>query len=179
MKFSRLVRRISNKVAHILLRLDGIQAEPDCMISMFSKVRQIGGGEIKIGKRCQIHHGAMILSYGGNIEIGNDVSINPYTILYGHGGLKIGDGVRIAAHCVIIPSNHKFQEKSRPIFEQGETSVGIEIESDVWIGAGVKILDGLTISKGCVIAAGAVLTKSTEPFGIYAGVPAKKVAERS
>ena len=121
----------------------------------------------------------MLLSYGGKIELGNDVTVNPYSILYGHGGLKIGNGVRIAAHCVLIPSNHNFSDSEMPIFEQGETSKGIVIGNDVWLGAGVRVLDGVQIADGCVVAAGAVLTKSTEAFGIYAGVPAKKISSRS
>ena len=52
------------------------------------------------------------------------------------------------------------------------------IKRDVWIGANATILKGVTIEEGCVIAAGAVVTRSTEPFGIYAGVPASRIAER-
>ena len=46
---------------------------------------------------------------------------------------------------------------------------GIVIEDDVWIGAGVKILDGVIIRKGCVIGANTVVNKSTEQYGIYVG----------
>lgn len=52
------------------------------------------------------------------------------------------------------------------------------INRDVWIGANVTILKGVTIEEGCVIAAGAVVTKSTEAYGVYAGVPARRIAER-
>ena len=52
---------------------------------------------------------------------------------------------------------------------------GIVIEDDVWIGSGVKILDGVVIGKGCVIGANAVVTKSTESYGVYVGVPAHKI----
>ena len=52
------------------------------------------------------------------------------------------------------------------------------IERDVWIGANVTILKGVTIAEGCVIGSGTILTKSTEPYGVYAGVPGKRIAER-
>ena len=52
------------------------------------------------------------------------------------------------------------------------------IEKDVWIGANVTILKGVTIAEGCVIGAGTVLTKSTHPYGIYVGVPGRRVSER-
>ena len=48
-----------------------------------------------------------------------------------------------------------------------------KIGSDVWIGTRAVVRDGVTIGHGCVIGAGAVVTKDTEPYGIYVGVPAK------
>lgn len=136
------------------------------------------GGSIEFGENCEVGHGVMVLSYGGKISIGNAVSLNPYCVLYGHGNLEIGDGVRIAAQTVIIPANHNYQNRNEFIYQQGERCLGINIEEDVWIGTGCKILDGVTIRKGTIIAAGAVVTKSTEPYGIYAGVPARKIKER-
>ncbi len=137
------------------------------------------GGRIRIGDDCEIHSGAALLASGGSITLGNSVSVNPYAILYGQGGLLVGDGTRIAAHCVILPSNHSI-DPGLPIHLQPLTAVGIQIGSDVWIGAGVKVLDGSIISDGCVIAAGAVVTRKlkTVPFGIYGGVPAKQIGSR-
>lgn len=136
------------------------------------------GGRIVIGKRCRIHKGVIISTYGGSIVLGDDVSLNPYTIVYGHGGVVIGDKTRIAAHSVIIPSEHNFQEKGRSIGSQGSTQQGITIGTDVWIASGVKVLDGTTIEDGCVIGANAVIKGKTEPYGVYVGVPAKKIKER-
>lgn len=55
----------------------------------------------------------------------------------------------------------------------------VVIEDYVWLGNKVTVLPGVTIAKGCVVAAGAVVTKDTEEYGIYAGIPAKRVGERS
>lgn len=137
-----------------------------------------GGGKITIGKRCRIHRGVILATYGGDIIIGDDVSLNPYTIVYGHGGVRIGDHCRIAAHTVIIPSDHNFERKDQTIGQQGSTQKGIEIGKDVWIAAGVKVLDGTHIKDGCVIGANAVVKGETENHGVYVGIPAKKVKER-
>lgn len=99
----------------------------------------------------------MLIPYGGVISIGDDFSLNPYSVLYGHGGLSIGNSVRIAAGCVIIPANHVFSDPGTAIRAQGLTKLGIVIEDDVWVGANVTILDGAHISRGCVIAAGSVV----------------------
>jgi len=135
-------------------------------------------GKITIGDNCWVHPGAMLLTYGGFIEIGDNSTINPYVIIYGHGGVKIGCGVRIAAHTVIIPSNHIITRIDRPIYQQGLTKKGIDISNDVWIGTNVTILDGVTIGQGCVIAAGAVVNIDIPPFSIAGGVPVKILKSR-
>lgn len=136
------------------------------------------GGKIIIGNNCELRSGAKLLTHGGNITLGTNCSVNPYTILYGGKNLTIGNNVRIAAHCVIIPSNHNYEDPTIPIVKQGLSGKGITIEDDVWLGCGVKVLDGVTISKGCVIGAGSVVTKSTEPYGVYVGVPARRIKLR-
>lgn len=135
-------------------------------------------GVISVGKNSGLDIGVVLRAYGGSIKIGENCTINPYSVLYGAGGLSIGNGVRIAAHSVIVASNHIFSDPDVFIYAQGDSRQGIVIEDDVWIGAGAKVLDGVTVSKGTVIAAGAVVTKSTEPYSVVAGVPAKKISTR-
>jgi len=136
------------------------------------------GGSISIGKKTEIRRGAIVSSSGGNIVIGDNCSVNSYCVIYGVGGLTIGNGVRIGTHTTIIPSNHRYDKCDQYIYKQGITSLGIAIEDDVWIGAGVVVLDGVTIARGCVIGANAVVAKSTEPYGVYVGVPAKLIKKR-
>lgn len=136
------------------------------------------GGKINVGDNCVFRSGCKLLTYGGNITLGHDCSVNPYTVLYGQGNLIIGNYVRIAAQCIFIPSNHQFNDPDIPIMQQPLSKKGIVVEDDVWIGCGVQVLDGVTIAKGCVIGAGSVVTKSTEPYGIYVGVPAKLIKKR-
>lgn len=147
-------------------------------ISSKSNLKIISGGTIQIGHNCKIHEYVFMHTYGGNIVIGNDCSFNPFCMVYGHGGITIGNKVRIATHTIIIPANHTFHNINLPIMEQYETRKGIIIEDDVWIGAGCKILDGVTIHKGSVIGAGSVVTKSIPPFSIAVGVPAKVLKTR-
>lgn len=174
-----LVRHSRRKIRILWLRLvwklgrRKIKVGRDTDIARGAEVDCRHGGEIDIGDRCVIHSGAKILTYGGKIKLGTNVSVNPFTILYGQGGLTIGDNVAIAAHCVVIPANHAISLSPVPMRDRPLTREGITIGSDVWIGAGVRILDGVNIGDGCVLAAGAVVTKSTEKNGIYAGIPAR------
>ena len=136
------------------------------------------GGCISIGEKTELLYGVLLMTYGGNITIGKNCSINPYTVLYGHGNLTIGDNVLIAGHCLIIPANHIFEDIRRPINSQGETRMGIILEDNVWIGAGCRILDGVTIGTGAVVAAGAVVNKNVSPNTVVGGIPAKLIKNR-
>lgn len=116
---------------------------------------------------------------GGWLEIGSNCSLNPFCSIYGgYGGLKIGNYVRIATHCVLTPTNHNFDSKEIPITKQDYTSKGIAVEDDVWFGAGVIVLDGCTIGKGSVVGAGSLVNKSFGPYNVIAGVPARQIRER-
>ena len=84
----------------------------------------------------------------------------------------------VAAHTVIIPSNHSFDDPDKPISHQGERSQGIEIGQDVWIGCGARVLDGVSLGDGCVIGAGAVVTRSIETNCVAVGVPARVIGVR-
>ena len=137
-----------------------------------------GKGQISFGHDAKIQRGAMVQAYGGRIDIGDRFSLNPYSILYGHGGLTIGDNVRIAAHVTIVPFNHIFEDPVTPIKQQGESRLGVSIGDDVWIGTGAIVLDGVNVASGCVIGAGAVVTKSTEVNGVYVGSPARLLRYR-
>jgi acetyltransferase-like isoleucine patch superfamily enzyme len=136
------------------------------------------GDRITVGDGCSIMVGALLATYGGHIHLGAGCTVNPYSVLYGHGGLNIGDHVRIAAHVVIVPATHVFVEPDVPIAHQGETRVGITIGSDVWIGAGALILDGVTIGSGAVVGAGAVVTRDIPELTVAVGNPARVLRRR-
>jgi acetyltransferase-like isoleucine patch superfamily enzyme len=125
-----------------------------------------------------VHKHVIVSPWGGHIKIGPNCTVNPYSILYGHGGLEIGEGVRIAARTTIIPANHNYDDPEVPIRKQGLTREGIQIGDDVWIGANCTILDDVEIGNGAVIAAGSVVTESVQEYAIVAGIPAEQIGDR-
>ncbi|HEV7346192.1 MAG TPA: acyltransferase [Devosia sp.] len=112
----------------------------------------------------------------GDVELGGHCTVNPYAMISGR--VRCGDGVRIASHVSIVGFNHGFDDPDVPIHKQKHESLGISIEDDVWIGANAVVLDGVTVGRGAVIAAGAVVSKDVPPLAIVGGVPAKVVRYR-
>ncbi len=130
------------------------------MIDAFVKIKFTGGeGDIFIDEHCYINSGCVL--YSGN-------------------GIKIGKHVLIAANCTLAPVNHAYERKDILIIEQRfkPSKGGIIIEDDVWIGAGVIILDGSIIRKGAVIGAGSVVNKEVESYAVCSGNPLQIIKHR-
>lgn len=159
------------KVINKIRSRKNISIHPTAYVSRKAIIVCNGGGNISIGANCEIHPYSVIKSYGGNIEIRDNCSLNMFSIINGHGGVKIGNSVRIASHSVIIPSNHVINSELKPLHEKGVVSNGINIGNNVWIGAGCTVLDGVKINDNSVIAAGSVVNKDVEKATIVGGVP--------
>jgi virginiamycin A acetyltransferase len=116
----------------------------------------------------------------GNIKIGQHVYINSGTVLYSGNGIAIGDNVLIGPNCSLVPVNHNFKEMEMPIRLQGfaPSKGGIIIENNVWLGAGVVVLDGTKIGEGSVIGANSLVSGEIPPFSIAVGNPCKIVGKR-
>ena len=121
----------------------------------------------------------------GNISIGDDVAIGPHALLWTtRANIIIKEKVIIGPGLSIITGDHKMNAVGKYMADvtdeekDDENDQDVIIEKDVWIGANVTILKGVTVAEGCVIGAGTVLTKSTHPYGIYVGVPGRRVSER-
>ncbi len=112
------------------------------------------------------------------MEIGNWVFINHHTNFSTPTGMKIGDYVMIGPYCLFASVHHKFDDATKPMLLQKPEIKPIVIEDDVWIGAKVTVLGGVTIGRGAIVAAGAVVTKDVEPYSIVGGVPAKLIRHR-
>ncbi len=135
---------------------------------------------ITIGEYSSVESYARLVTQdGGHIKIGDHTKVDSFCVIYGHpGSVEIGSYVRMATHIVIVPANHKFAGTGM-IYGQGDTSEGVVIEDDVWIGSGVIILDGVRIGAHSVIGAGSVVTKSVPPQSVVVGVPAKVIKTRT
>ncbi len=147
-------------------------------ISALSKKGVKIGDHVGIGAYSRIIVSTTFNDLGEFIKIGNNVGIGEYAYLGGAGGLEIGDDCIAGQYFSCHPENHNYSDLALPIRFQGVTRQGIKIGQNCWIGSKVTILDGVEIGNGCIIAAGAVVTKSFPSNSIIGGVPAKLIKEK-
>lgn len=176
----------------LIMHLDGVVAIENAVRLRYANHIRLGDGAyldqatylhatpggIEVGSGSFIMHGAVLHVYNFRnlphafIKIGRDSLIGEYSVLRGQGGITIGDRVYTAPQVQILAVNHRFEDTTRPMVDQGITAEGICVEDDVWIGAGAIITDGVCVGQGAVVAAGAVVTADVPPYTVVGGVPA-------
>lgn len=135
---------------------------------------------MKIGRGSTLHMMGRMYD-PRHIFIGQDTIIGERFSLDGRkqlvnsrGGLVIGDHVDVASEVMIWTSQHDLKSETWQAIEEK-----VVIEDYVFIGPRAIILPGVTVGRGAIIAAGAVVTKEVAPLSIVGGVPAQKIGERS
>jgi maltose O-acetyltransferase len=133
----------------------------------------------RIGRGAGIHLGCHLWFYGpgqvrrGGFTLGAGSRVNRDCRLDVRGSLHIGAHVSISPEVTVLTASHgvndpQFRVEVRPVV----------MEDHVWIGTRAMIMPGVTLGRGSVVAAGAVVTRSVPPLTVVAGVPAKPVAAR-
>jgi maltose O-acetyltransferase len=107
------------------------------------------------------------------LRIGRATVVNERCKFDVRGLLTIGDNVSISSDVMVLTADH---DPAAPDFRYRERSV--HIDDFVWIGTRATILPGVTIGRGAIIAAGAVVTRDVAPLDIVAGVPARPIGRR-
>jgi len=130
---------------------------------------------IKLGKNCRIMK-KVYVGNGNKIEIGNFCRINENVRL---DNVRIGNHVMIGRESILLGKMHEFRDTNIPMEQNlSNDSKPTIIEDDVWLGLRVIVMPGVMIRKGTIVGAAAVITKDTEEYGIYAGIPAKLIKKR-
>lgn len=110
------------------------------------------------------------------ISLGNNVSINAFVHIWGHGGVEIGDNTLIASHVSIVSVTH---DTNASLYSNSTIKKKIVIGNNVWIGTHVTILPGVKIGDNAIIGAGSVVTKNIESNSVVTGIPAKLIRKIS
>jgi acetyltransferase-like isoleucine patch superfamily enzyme len=186
---SMLVRRVRNRMAY-----PGLQVAPGARIAAQgdlvwgagayvgerSVIQVAAQTRLAIGDRCYLGR-ELEIAPDRSIEIGDLTSIQDRTVLFGD--------VRIGRYCIfsyniyISSGTHLFDEHPTWLMKDQDREAGrpgqpVAIEDDCWLGINVVVMPGVTIGKGCVIGANAVVTKSLAPYSVAVGVPARVIRRR-
>jgi acetyltransferase-like isoleucine patch superfamily enzyme len=131
------------------------------------------GNDVEIGRNT-------ILSCkgGGSISVGNFVSIGRNVLLSAVNQLTIADNCSVGPYSCLLASGHGWNDPEQPIMLQGRDIKKIVLEENVWLGAHVTILDGVTVGRNSIVAAGSVVTDDIPPYRIAGGTPARIIAKR-
>jgi acetyltransferase-like isoleucine patch superfamily enzyme len=134
---------------------------------------------VKIGSNVYVGHYAILRGYDTNdLVIGNDTWIGQFCYINSAGGVEIGCRVGVGPYVKMMSSEHAEEGRDVPVLFCDLEFARVKVEDDSDIGMGAIILPGVTVGKGSIVGAGAVVTRDVEPYSIVAGVPARKIGER-
>ena len=116
------------------------------------------------------HH--VKLSFGYNLEVGDNVVVHRHVLLDDRGGISLGDGVSVSDFANVYSHSHDVVE-GREI-----TTPVTVIDAGVRVTYHATVMSGVHLAEETMLGSFAVATKDTEPRGIYAGIPAKKIKDK-
>lgn len=150
----------------------------DARLEPFAGLSALPGGRLEIGSQCEVSSFARIDADTGSIVIGDHSSVNSFCLINGFGGVRIGSGVRIASHCVILSSTHHFRDPTLSIHVQGVAGKETVIGDDVWLGAHTVVVAGVEVGAHSVVGAGSIVLADIPPYSVAAGAPARVIRRR-
>lgn len=137
------------------------------------------GTRCTVGRLATIRPTNVLLDEPGEgLLMGDHSNIGAYSYIGCSGWIDIGSHVMMGPRVSLLAENHNIDRTDIPMKDQGVTRSFIRIQDDCWIGAGSTILAGVTVGRGSVIAAGAVVTHDIKSETIVGGVPAREIRQR-
>jgi acetyltransferase-like isoleucine patch superfamily enzyme len=153
--------------------------EEGCEIVGLSRRGVVFGDRCTVGRfACILPTNKLLAMPGEGLLMGSNSNLGPYGYIGCSGFVEIGDNVLMGPRVTLVAEDHRFDDTTLAIKEQGVERAPIRIEDDCWLGAGAIVLAGVTIGRGSIVAAGAVVTKDIPPYSVAGGVPAEVIRAR-
>lgn len=153
---------------------DGVIVDDNCMLDAKGSTNT----GITLGDRVFLGRNTILSCKNGDIVLDEGVNIGFNSQIASGSSVRVGRDGLLAAYCYLIGGGHESGDLSRPVQEQKAVSRGVTLEDNVWLGAGVKVLDGVTVGADCIIGTGAVVSSDIPERSIAAGIPARVIRER-
>jgi len=159
----KFFREICQETVKTCMEINSVYHTPEELVELMSKLT---GKKVDATFRM---YPPFYADFGRNITFGKNVFLNSGCKFQDQGGITIGDNCLIGHNAVLATANHALE----PAKNRKLNYAPIKIYDNVWLGANVTVLQGVTIGEWAVVAAGAVVTKDVEPYTIVGGIPAK------
>lgn len=142
-----------------------------------------GASRVSLGAHVRIDDFCVLSAGKGGITIGRNVHVAVYSCLIGAGHISVGDFANISSRVAIYSSNDDYSGAwmTNPTVPAKYTNVAhddVRIGSHAIVGSGSVVLPGVTVGDGAAIGALSLIRVDCEPFGVYAGAPARKLKDR-
>ena len=153
------------------------------------------GRQVLISRTCRIYTpeqislGSHVLIddftiLNGEITVGSYVHISSNCELYaGKASITMGDFSGLSSRCTLYATSNDYSGASLtnptvPAAFRNDTDAPIVLEKHVILGTGCAVLPGVHMGEGCSFGSMSLVNRSTEPWGVYAGIPARRIKER-
>lgn len=153
---------------------DNVVIDDNCVLDAKGETNK----GIEIHNGVFVGRGTILTCHNGDIVLEDNVNIGFNCVISSLSRIVIKKNHLMAAFCYLVGGDHDSDRTDIPVLMQGRSSKGITIEENVWLGAAVSVLDGVTVGRDSIIGAHAVVNKDVPEFAIAAGVPAKFMWDR-
>jgi carbonic anhydrase/acetyltransferase-like protein (isoleucine patch superfamily) len=156
----------------------GVILGDEARLEAGSEVRVRRRGSLKVGERSVLSRGVVVVADGGTVKVGRDSALRFYSLVYGAGGVTIGDRVLIGNHVLISSVDHVYDGVAS-VASQPMRCGEVVIEDDVWIGGQSIILAGVRIGAGAIVGAHSLVKADVPPYAVVGGSPARVLRMRT
>lgn len=152
---------------------DNVVVDDNCLLD----AKGTDNAGIRVGDNVYIGRNTILSCKNGDIVLGDRVNLGFNSEVFSGSLVTLGAGTLVAAYCYFIGGDHD-ADLCEEIGGQGASSRGIEVGTNCWFGAGVKVLDGVKVGGHSVLGAGAVVTRDIPEYAVAVGLPARVVRDR-
>jgi acetyltransferase-like isoleucine patch superfamily enzyme len=158
----------------------GIKHGPGCMVKRHVDIRLTDNAILELGERVIIDDFALIqlTKPAPHLTIGSHSVIGRHNVIAVKGRTSIGEYTLLGPYCQINDQSHGMS-RDELIKNQKAIIKPVTIGSDCWLGAGTRVLPGVTIGDGAILGTGSVVTHDVPPYQVWAGVPARYIRDRT
>lgn len=138
-----------------------------------------GLGRLILGRWLHVGADTSIRCHEGTLRVGDKCIFGRRATINCYLDVEIGNAVLVADDVYVSDFDHRVDDITRPIKDQGIVKARVGVGDDVWLGVKATVTRGVRIGRGAVVGANAVVTRDIPDYGVAVGAPARVIRTRS